>query len=195
MARHAGGAEPLVELLEQLEPDLRTQVFTHSSWTERRADSYDDANFNRDSLKLRPEIARPLAEELTAVAAALRLYVHLSPLDDAFLANANELLLLAQTLDPEGWEAWIERVRLTRLEREGAFASARKARDIVVRKNPELADLWTDVLEGVGVRVLKRATGAGIGGWGSASMLEHDLYVLESDHARAEAIVHDLESE
>ncbi len=110
-----------------------------------RADSYDDANFRRDELRLKPDIARPLAEELTLVAAALRLYVHLSPLDDDFLSNANELLLLAQELDPQNWDAWIERVRLTRLEREGAIAAARKIRDLVTPKNPELADLWTEV--------------------------------------------------
>ena len=125
--------------------EARTALDFFLEYHRVRADSYDDAAFNRDTLKLQPEVARPLAEELTLVAAALRLYVHLSPLDDEFLANANELLLLAQELDPQNWEAWIERVRLTRLEREGALAAARKTRDLVTKKNPELADLWTEV--------------------------------------------------
>lgn len=128
-----------------LRDEARTALDFFLEYHRVRADSYDDAAFRRDELKLKPEIARPLSEELTLVAAALRLYVHLSPLDDGFLANANELLLLAEELDPQNWEAWIERVRLTRLEREGALASARKTRDLVTPKNPELADLWTEV--------------------------------------------------
>ena len=73
----------------------------------------------------------------------------LEPLDNDFLLNANDLLLLAQELDPTNWEAWIERVRLTRLEREGALAAARKIRDVVTPKNPELADLWTEVARSI----------------------------------------------
>lgn len=128
-----------------LRDEARTVLDFFLEYHRVRADSYDDANFHRGELKLRPEVARPLSDELTLVAAALRLYVHLSPLDDDFLANANELLLLAEELDQENWEAWIERVRLTRLEREGALAAARKTRDLVTPKNPELADLWTEV--------------------------------------------------
>ncbi len=128
-----------------LRDDARTVLDFVLDYHRVRSDSYDDANFRRSELKLKPEIARPLSDELTLVGAALRLYVHLSPLDDEFLRNANELLLLAQELDPQNWEAWIERVRLTRLEREGALASARKTRDLVTPKNPELADLWTEV--------------------------------------------------
>ncbi|HEX5137415.1 MAG TPA: tetratricopeptide repeat protein [Planctomycetota bacterium] len=125
--------------------EARTALDPFLEYHRLRADSYDDANFHRDELKLKPEIARPLSHELTVVGAALRLYVQLSPLDEDFLGNANELLLLAQALDPENWDAWIERVRVTRLEREGAFAAARKARDVVTPKNPELADLWAEV--------------------------------------------------
>ncbi len=125
--------------------EARTVLDHFLEYHRMRADSYDDANFRRDELKLKPEVARPLSHELTLVGAALRLYVELSPLDEGFLPNANELLLLAQALDAENWEAWIERVRVTRLEREGAFAAARKARDVIVPKNPELADLWTEV--------------------------------------------------
>jgi len=125
--------------------DARTVLDPFLEYHRLRMDSYDDAHFHRDELKLKPEIARPLSHELTVVGTALRLYVELSPLDEDFLNNANELILLAQELDSENWDAWIEFVRIRRLEREGAFASARKARDVVSPKNPELADLWAEV--------------------------------------------------
>jgi ribonuclease III len=40
----------LHELLEQLTPDLAASVFTHSSWTHRRADSYERLAFLGDSV-------------------------------------------------------------------------------------------------------------------------------------------------
>ncbi len=40
----------LHELLEQLEPELARSVFTHSSWTHRRADSYERLAFLGDSV-------------------------------------------------------------------------------------------------------------------------------------------------
>jgi len=125
--------------------DARTVLDRFLQYHRARVDYYDEANFQRNELKLKPEIARPLSKELTLVAAALRLYVKLSPLDEDFLSNANELLLLAQELDHQNWDAWIERLRVTQLVRADALAAARKTRDVVTPENPELADLWAEV--------------------------------------------------
>jgi tetratricopeptide (TPR) repeat protein len=125
--------------------EARTVLDFFRGYSERRMDMYDQANFEREDLRHKPDVARPIAQELTFVARALRIYVELSPLDNEDLKVANDLLLLAQALDQHNWDAWIERVRVTRLERLGALAAARKARDFVSAKNPELADLWTEV--------------------------------------------------
>ncbi len=45
-----GSVASLHELLEQLAPDLAAPVFTHSSWTHRRADSYERLAFLGDSV-------------------------------------------------------------------------------------------------------------------------------------------------
>src|SRR6476659_9417862 len=42
--------ELLRKLLEELPPELERQVFTHSSWSERRSDSYDRLAFLGDSV-------------------------------------------------------------------------------------------------------------------------------------------------
>jgi len=42
--------ELLGKLLEELPPELERQVFTHSSWSERRSDSYDRLAFLGDSV-------------------------------------------------------------------------------------------------------------------------------------------------
>jgi len=129
--------------------EARTVLDFFLDYHEKRMDSWSDANVDRASLKHRPAEARPLSRELTLVAHALRLYVQLSPLDQKFLANANELILLARELDPDNWEAWTEWVRIRRGERGGAIAAARLARDTVTPKNPELADLWTEVAKSI----------------------------------------------
>ncbi len=45
-----GSVARLHELLEQLTPELAASVFTHSSWTQRRADSYERLAFLGDSV-------------------------------------------------------------------------------------------------------------------------------------------------
>ncbi len=51
MSPPEGGAwGTLDELLDQLPPELATPVFTHSSWTTRRADSYERLAFLGDSV-------------------------------------------------------------------------------------------------------------------------------------------------
>jgi ribonuclease-3 len=45
-----GSATPLAEMLDRLEPELLSSVFTHSSWTARRSDSYERLAFLGDSV-------------------------------------------------------------------------------------------------------------------------------------------------
>jgi len=46
----AASPATLAEMLDQLEPELLVSVFTHSSWTARRADSYERLAFLGDSV-------------------------------------------------------------------------------------------------------------------------------------------------
>ena len=61
--------------------------------------------------------------------------------------------------------------------------------------NEPLARMWADVLEEAGIRTMVKVVGPGIGAWGSAFSLEHELYVLRSRLDDAEAIVRDLKTE
>ena len=61
--------------------------------------------------------------------------------------------------------------------------------------NEPLARMYADVLEEAGIRTMVKAVGPGVGAWGSAFTLEHELYVLRSHHSEAEAIVRDLDDE
>jgi tetratricopeptide (TPR) repeat protein len=116
---------------------------------DRRYEALADAAFNASELRSDVEKARPLSEEMTLVASALRLYVDLSPLDHDYANSASELLGYARELDPDNWEAWIEWVRVSRVERLGAIARARKVMEIVTPRNPELADLYVEVAKSV----------------------------------------------
>jgi hypothetical protein len=60
--------------------------------------------------------------------------------------------------------------------------------------NEPLANLYADVLQAAGIRSMAKPRGPGYGAWASAATLEHDLYVLRSRLAEAEAIVRDLEA-
>ena len=129
--------------------DARTVLDLVVKTYERRLNVLADAAFHSDTLKNKPEKARPLSREMTLMAAALRLYVQLSPLDHDYLQNAYELIGHAKDLDAENWEAWIEEVRVTREERERAIGKARRNRELVARRNPELADLYVEVAKSV----------------------------------------------
>lgn len=61
--------------------------------------------------------------------------------------------------------------------------------------NEPLARMWADVLEEAGIRAVLKPVGPGIGAWGSAFSLEHELFVLRSRRAEAAAIVAALETE
>ena len=51
--------------------------------------------------------------------------------------------------------------------------------------NEPLAQLSADILRQEGIASMVRASGAGVGAWGSAATLSHDLYVVDSEHDRA----------
>lgn len=66
----------LIDLLESLEPRLYREVFTHSSWTERRAGSYERLAFLGDSVlglalstALYPRFSEATAGDLTKIRA------------------------------------------------------------------------------------------------------------------------------
>ena len=59
--------------------------------------------------------------------------------------------------------------------------------------NEPLARMYADVLEDAGIKTMVKAVGPGIGAWGSAFTLEHEIYVLRSHLPEAEAIVRDLD--
>ncbi len=140
-------AESLVR--EGRRDDARTILDFFPEYYRGRLDALADAAFRAEQLRQEPAKARPLAEEMTLVARALRIYVELSPLDFAFAGNAIELLGYAQDLDPEGWDAWTEFVRVSRVERERAIARAHKALAAAEKKNPELADLYTEAARSI----------------------------------------------
>jgi tetratricopeptide (TPR) repeat protein len=125
--------------------DARDALDPVRKYYERRAEFLADAAFNADTLKNDIAKARPISREMTILASALRLYVKLSPLDHDDLQVAYDLIGFAKALDRENWDAWIEEVRVTRLERAKALSKARKVRDIVTKRNPELAELYVEV--------------------------------------------------
>ena len=55
--------------------------------------------------------------------------------------------------------------------------------------NEPLAIFWRELLAEAEIPALVRPGGAGFGGWGSAALMPHDLYVRQSDLARAQEIV------
>ena len=156
--------------------DVLNSIVAHYK---RRYDVFVDAAFNRDELRHDIDRARPISEEMTIIAAALRLYVEIYPIEYDFIENALELLGHARKLDDTNWEAWIEYVRVTRVERNRAIARARKARTVVTKRNPELADLYVEVAISLGV------------GWNQTEQLGMARSALEVNpkHCGAHAIV------
>ena len=58
--------------------------------------------------------------------------------------------------------------------------------------NEPLALLLSQVLLDEGIRTVVKPRGPGYGAWASVATFEHDLFVLASQHARAQAIVSEL---
>ena len=61
--------------------------------------------------------------------------------------------------------------------------------------NEPLARMWAEILADAGIRAMVKAGGPGIGAWGSAATLEHELYVLRSQLPEAETIIRELGTE
>lgn len=61
--------------------------------------------------------------------------------------------------------------------------------------NEPIARMWEQVLQDEGIRTLVQPLGTGIGGWGSAATLEHELAVRASDVDRARLIIAELEGD
>lgn len=55
--------------------------------------------------------------------------------------------------------------------------------------NEPLAQYWADVLADAEIPVMLRTAGPGFGGWGSAALLAHDIYVRRDDLERARDLV------
>ncbi|MDQ3780102.1 MAG: hypothetical protein M3354_06120 [Chloroflexota bacterium] len=55
--------------------------------------------------------------------------------------------------------------------------------------NELIAQLWIDVLTDAGIQVFAKVGGPGVGAWGSAAMLEHELYVRRFQLAAAKEII------
>ncbi|MEM8884082.1 MAG: tetratricopeptide repeat protein [Planctomycetota bacterium] len=117
----------------------------------QRYDVLQSAAFNADELRYEPLKAWPLSREMTVIASALRLYVELYPIEYDFIENAMELVGYARKLDESNWDAWTEYVRITRTERSRGIARARKAYEIVTKRNPEVADLYVEVSRSIGI--------------------------------------------
>src|SRR5437016_3720947 len=99
--------ELLRQLLAELPPELERQVFTHSSWSERRSDSYDRLAFLGDSV---------LALAVTA---------HLYPRLEAERFGAGRLTKIrAQAVSGVSCRAVAERLALPERLRAGAPAGA-----------------------------------------------------------------------
>ena len=66
---------------------------------------------------------------------------------------------------------------------------------VATAPNEPIASLWAESLRAAGIRVLVRTAGPGIGAWGSAAMLEHDLSVLAPDADRARELLAELQED
>ncbi len=61
--------------------------------------------------------------------------------------------------------------------------------------NEPLARMWAEILAGEGVRAMVKPLGPGMGAWGSTATFEHEIYVLRSQLALAQAVVSQLEAD
>ncbi len=124
--------------------DARTVLDAFPAHYKARLNAYSVANQEAEEWVRQPEKARPMARELVVVGKALRMYVELSPLDHEYAQTAYELVTLAKDIDPSHWEAWVELVRISRVDRERAIGRARKTFTLISKRNPDLADLYVE---------------------------------------------------
>lgn len=61
--------------------------------------------------------------------------------------------------------------------------------------NEPLARMWAEILEDEGIHVMLKPLGPGYGAWASAATFEHELYVVQSQLARAQEIIAEVEQD
>src|SRR6476659_9113159 len=121
--------ELLRKLLEELPPELERQVFTHSSWSERRSDSYDRLAFLGDSV---------LALAVTA---------HLYPRLEAERFGAGRLTKIrAQAVSGVSCRAVAERLALPERLQAAAPAGVRDSAAALVETERVLASVIEAVI-------------------------------------------------
>jgi hypothetical protein len=59
--------------------------------------------------------------------------------------------------------------------------------------NEPIAQLWVEILADAGITAMMKPVGPGYGAWASAATFEHELYVLQSRLAEAEAVLAEVE--
>ena len=64
---------------------------------------------------------------------------------------------------------------------------------LVTVANEPLAQMWVETLRQNGITAMAKPLGPGFGAWGSAFSFEHELYVLESQHEAALAVIREIE--
>jgi hypothetical protein len=60
---------------------------------------------------------------------------------------------------------------------------------LMTAPNEPMARFWEQVLQDAGIPALVRPGGPGAGGWASVATFAHDIYVRQSDLARARELV------
>ncbi len=94
----------LAALIEELPPELREQALTHSSWTERRVDSFERLAFLGDSV-LALAVATELLARFEAVAAGGLTKIHNQTVSGVSCAEVGRQLGVPEMLratEPEG---------------------------------------------------------------------------------------------
>jgi ribonuclease III len=124
-----GSVATLHELLEQLAPDLAAPVFTHSSWTHRRADSYERLAFLGDSVL------------------GLAVTTHLYPRLEAERFGAGRLTKIrAQAVSGRSCRAVAERLGVPERLRAAAPDTARSSVEALVNTERVLASVIEAVI-------------------------------------------------
>ncbi|HZO07064.1 MAG TPA: ribonuclease III domain-containing protein, partial [Solirubrobacterales bacterium] len=99
----------LSELIAELPEELRRQALTHSSWTERRVDSYERLAFLGDSV-LGLSVAGGVYERFTSIAAGGLTKIHNQAVSGVSCAAVGRALGVPEMLsehEPEGVTAAI----------------------------------------------------------------------------------------
>ncbi len=110
---------PLAALIEELPPDLRRQALTHSSWTERRVDSFERLAFLGDSV-LGLAMATELMASFETVASGGLTKIHNQAVSGVSCAEVGRQLGVPEMLrasEPEGVNAAIPAAVLLEGER------------------------------------------------------------------------------